>query len=109
MFAARGVRTAAPDLDLGVSAPNLAVAVVAMVIAVLGVWWYVPSLSEITARRVERDQLQASIEDLNIRGAKMKTIECGPKSRLCVLVDRSADTFGVVGNKDDAYMIVKGY
>jgi hypothetical protein len=39
----------------------------------------------------------------------MKIIGCGPKSRLCVLVDRAAGTFGVVGNKDDVYMIVKGY
>jgi hypothetical protein len=32
------------------------VAVVAMVIALLAVWWYVPPLSEITARRAERDR-----------------------------------------------------
>jgi hypothetical protein len=60
-------------------------------------------------RRAERDALQASIDDLNKRGSKMKTIGCGPKSRLCVLVDRAAGTFGVAGNKDDVYMIVKGY
>jgi hypothetical protein len=59
--------------------------------------------------RAERDQLQASIEDLNKRGAKMKIIGCGPQSRLCVLVDRAAGNFGVAGNKDDVYMIVKGY
>jgi hypothetical protein len=39
----------------------------------------------------------------------MKTIGCGPQKRLCVLVDRTAGTFGVAGNKDDEYMIVKGY
>jgi hypothetical protein len=88
---------------------HLAVAVVAMAIALLGVWWYVPSQSDIAARRAERDELQASIDDLTKRGAKMKTIACGPKSRLCVLVDRAAGTFGVAGNKDDVYMIVKGY
>jgi hypothetical protein len=91
------------------SLQHLAVAVVAMAIALLGVWWYVPSQSDIAARRAERDALQASIDDLTKRGAKMKTIGCGPKSRLCVLVDRAAGTFGVAGNKDDVYMIVKGY
>lgn len=91
------------------SLQHLAVAVVAMAIALLGVWWYVPSQSDITARRAERAELQASIDDLTKRGAKMKTIACGPKSRLCVLVDRAAGTFGVAGNKDDVYMIVKGY
>jgi hypothetical protein len=80
-----------------------------MAIALLGVWWYVPSQGDIAARRAERDELQASIDDLTKRGAKMKTMECGPKSRLCVLVDRAAGTFGVAGNKDDVYMIVKGY
>lgn len=85
------------------------VAVVAMAIALLGVWWYVPSQSDIAARRAERDELAASIDELTKRGAKMKTIGCGPKSRLCVLVDRAAGTFGVAGNKDDVYMIVKGY
>jgi hypothetical protein len=91
------------------SLQHLAVAVVAMAIALLGVWWYVPSQSDIAARRAMRDELQASIDDLTKRGAKMKTIGCGPKSRLCVLVDRAAGTFGVAGNKDDVYMIVKGY
>lgn len=91
------------------SLQHLAVAVVAMAIALLGVWWYVPSQGDIAARRAERDELQASIDDLTKRGAKMKTIGCGPKSRLCVLVDRAAGTFGVAGNKDDVYMIVKGY
>jgi hypothetical protein len=91
------------------SLQHLAVAVVAMAIALLGVWWYVPSQSDIAARRAERDELQASIDDLTKRGAKMKTIGCGPKSRVCVLVDRAAGTFGVAGNKDDVYMIVKGY
>jgi hypothetical protein len=91
------------------SLQHLAVAVVAMAVALLGVWWYVPSQSDIAARRAERDELQASIDDLTKRGAKMKTIGCGPKSRLCVLVDRAAGTFGVAENKDDVYMIVKGY
>ncbi len=85
------------------------VALAAITVTLLAVAWYVPTPSEMNQLRAERDQLQASIEDLNKRGAKMKIIGCGPQSRLCVLVDRSAGNFGVAGNKDDVYMIVKGY
>jgi hypothetical protein len=66
----------------------------------LGVWWYEPSQSDIAARRAEREELQASIEDSNKRSAKMKAIGCGPKSRLCVRVDRAAGAFGVPGRAD---------
>jgi uncharacterized protein YukE len=85
------------------------VALAAITVTLLAVAWYVPTPSEMNQLRAERDQLQASIEDLNKRGAKMKIIGCGPQSRLCVLVDRAAGTFGVAGSKDDVYMIVKGY
>jgi hypothetical protein len=81
--------------------------ILAAVIAAVSL--YLPSKSEMESLRTERDQLQASINDLTKRGAKIKTIECGPQSRLCVLVDRAAGTFGVAGSKDDVYMIVKGY
>jgi hypothetical protein len=46
---------------------------------------------------------------LEKRGAKIKTIGCGPQGRLCVLVDHTAGTFSVKDNKDDVYMIAKGY
>jgi hypothetical protein len=62
-----------------------------------------------TVLRAERDELQAAIDDLTQRGAKIKTIDCGPKKRLCVLVDRAAGTYDVADNKDDVYMIVRGY
>jgi hypothetical protein len=81
--------------------------ILAAVIATVSL--YLPSKSEMESLRTERRQLQASIDDLTKRGAKMKTIECGPQSRLCVLVDRAAGTFGVARNQDDVYMIVKGY
>lgn len=68
-----------------------------------------PPLTEITALRAERDKLQASMGDLNKRGARMTLIGCGPQKRLCVLVDRSAGPFGVNGNKDDVYMVAKWY
>ncbi|MEO7205663.1 MAG: hypothetical protein ABI145_02485 [Steroidobacteraceae bacterium] len=88
---------------------HVMVAVVAIAITLLAVWWYVPPLSEISRLQTERDQLQASIEGLNKRGARMKLFGCGPTKRLCVLVDRTAGTFGVDGNKEDLYMIAKGY
>jgi hypothetical protein len=44
---------------------------------------------------------------LGVRDAP--NLEAIPKSRLCVLVDGAAGTFSVAGNKDDVYMIVKGY
>lgn len=43
--------------------------VAAVAIAFLAVWWYVPPLAEIAERRAERDQLEASIEDLTKSGA----------------------------------------
>lgn len=85
------------------------VALAAITVTLLAVAWYVPTPSEMNQLRAERDQLQASIEDLGKRGAKVKMINCGSTKRLCVLVDQAAGTFGVAGNKDDVYMIAKGY
>lgn len=70
---------------------------------------YAPSKSEITARRAERDEIQATIDDLNKRGGKMKHLKCGPQSRLCVLVDPAAGSFYIDEDKENTYMIVKGY
>jgi hypothetical protein len=49
---------------------NLAVAAVAIATTLLAVWWYVPPAAEIAARRTERDQLQATIDDLGKRRAR---------------------------------------
>jgi uncharacterized protein YukE len=84
------------------------VAVVAMAIALLAVWWYVPPISEITARRAERDQLEASIADLNKRGAKIALNTCGPKKRLCVMIEETEGVFGD-RKRGETYMIAKGY
>jgi hypothetical protein len=56
------------------------VARIAIAITLL-VWWYVPPLSEIAARRAERDQLEASIESYTKRGAKISLSTCGEKKR----------------------------
>ncbi len=84
------------------------VAVVAMAIALLAVWWYVPPLSEITARRAALDQLEASIENLHKRGAKIMLTTCGPKKRLCVAVEEPEGVFGD-RKLGVTYMIAKGY
>jgi hypothetical protein len=60
----------------------------------VAVWLYVPPLSGITARRAKHDQFEASIEDLTKRGAKITLSTCGPKKRLCVLVDEADGAFG---------------
>jgi hypothetical protein len=65
-------------------------------------------------RRVERDQLQASIEDLNQRGGRIKLNGCGnsgdsgDRKRLCVLVDQTAGRFGNA-QSGEIHMIAKGY
>jgi hypothetical protein len=48
-------------------------------------WFYLPSKSEMESLRAERAKLQASIEDLAKRGARIKIDSCG--GRLCVAVD----------------------
>lgn len=88
------------------------VAVVAIGIALLAVGWYVPPLSEITSLRAERDQLQASIEQLNSQGARMKTAMCGAegeRQRFCVLVPKRSRMWDNLDNKAEAYVVPVGY
>jgi hypothetical protein len=87
---------------------HVAVAIVAIVVTLLAVWWYVPPLSEITDRRAERDQLEASIAELTKRGAKIDLSTCGDKKRLCVSIDEKAGRFGDP-KRGELYMIAKGY
>jgi hypothetical protein len=61
---------------------HVTTALCAMAITVLAVWWYVPTVGEISALRSERDQLQASIEDLSQRGGRIVMNSCG--GRLCI-------------------------
>jgi hypothetical protein len=90
---------------------HVTTALCAIVITVLVVWWYVPTVGEMSALRSERDQLQASIEDLNQRGGRIKLNSCGnsgDRKRLCVLVDQTAGKFGNA-QSGEIYMIAKGY
>jgi hypothetical protein len=85
---------------------HAAMALAAIAVTLLAVWAYVPSVSDMNELRAQQTQLQASIEDLNQRGAKVVLGHCGPKKRLCVAVDESAGTYGELG---EPYRIVKGY
>ena len=90
---------------------HVTTALCAIVITMLAVWWYVPTVGEMRALRSERDQLQASIEDLTQRGGRIKLNSCGnagDTKRLCVLVDPAAGRFGNA-QSGELYMIAKGY
>ena len=81
------------------------VALVAIVVTLVAVSWYVPSTEEMQALRAKKAQLTASIADLTQRGAKLQISHCGPEKRLCVAVQDYAGIFG----KDADYRIAKGY
>lgn len=57
---------------------------VATALAVLVAWW-IPSLTEVQARRTELKQLAAGVADLEKRGGKVKLEQCG--KRLCFQAD----------------------
>ena len=90
------------------SLQHVAVASMAIAVTLLVVWWYVPPLSEITDRRAERDQLDASIAELTTRGAKIDLSTCGDKKRLCVKIDETAGRFGDP-KRGEFFMVPKGY
>jgi len=81
------------------------VALVAIVVTLVAVRWYVPSVSDMQALRTERSELEASISDLEQRGGKLQISPCGPERRLCVAVQDYTGIFG----KDGDYRIAKGY
>jgi hypothetical protein len=98
----------APQHVVVVMVVVVVVAAVEIATTLLAVWWYVPPAAEIAARRAERDQLQTSIEDLTKRGARITLSTCGPKKRLCVLIDESEGFFGD-RKLGEVYRIAKGY
>jgi hypothetical protein len=88
---------------------HVIVAVVAIATTLLAVWWYVPPAAEIAERRAEREQLQASIDELVSKGGRLKTSVCGDQKRLCVMIPNRATTWASVQNKDQVYVIPVGY
>ena len=67
--------------------------------------WTLPSEAEISALRVRRDTLAASVATLEQRGGRIEWRRCGQTARLCIRVDRKAPTYGE--NAD--YSVVAGY
>ena len=72
---------------------HVMVALVAIVVTVLAVWSYVPSVSDMNELRAER---AAAGLDRGFESARAKVVigHCGPKKRLCVAVDESAGIYG---------------
>jgi hypothetical protein len=58
-------------------------AMVAIVITLPAMRWYVPSVRDMQALRTEKSLLEASIADLEQRGGKLQISHCGPERRLC--------------------------
>ncbi len=84
---------------------STAIALLCTAIPTVIVRWVLPSESEISALRVEREQLAASVARLKQQGGLANWRYCGESVRLCVRVDRSAPSYG---EKAD-YYIVNGY
>jgi hypothetical protein len=71
----------------------------------LSAWWLLPSPSDISALRLKREQLVATIESLEQRGGLIDLRRCGSDERWCVRVDRRAPAYGEQAD----YLVVKGY
>jgi len=84
--------------------------VFAAVLAVAAVLLFMlPSPKEIQALRTEKEQLEATVGNLEARGGRAHVRNCanpGEKARLCVQVDPAAGTFGTNAER---YMVLKGY
>lgn len=91
---------------------HVMVAMMAILITVLAVWWYVPSGGEVQALRTEKAQLEASIVELDQRGARMQHSLCGAPGdtkRFCVLVPKRPEMFVDQKDKGLAYVVPVGY
>jgi hypothetical protein len=80
-------------------------AVLATAIPGVFMHWFLPSAGEIDTLRGRRDQLQASLKQLEQRGGRTEWRHCGDTARLCVRIDKSAPAYGEKGD----YFVVKGY
>lgn len=69
-------------------------------------WLLVPSAGELAELRVERDQLRATVAELEALGGRLRFGTCGPEKRKCVRVDEKAGAFG---SESERFMVLKGY
>jgi hypothetical protein len=67
--------------------------------------WALPSPAEMTALRARREELAASVSKLEQQGGRIDWRRCGEARRLCVRVDRKAQSYGA--NAD--YYVIEGY
>jgi hypothetical protein len=67
--------------------------------------WALPSPADIAALRVRREELAANITKLELQGGRIEWRRCGEARRLCVRVDRNAQSYG---EKAD-YFVLEGY
>lgn len=84
---------------------SAAIAVLCTAIPSVIARWVLPSASEISTLRAEREQLAMSVARLKQQGGLVNWRYCGEAGRLCVRVDRNAPTYG---EKAD-YFVVRGY
>jgi hypothetical protein len=84
---------------------SVVVAVLSTGIPVAIMRWALPSASDIAALRSRRDELTATVAELERRGGRIEWRRCGDSARLCVRVDRKAPAYG---DKSD-FFIVAGY
>ncbi|MGH8218509.1 MAG: hypothetical protein ACREUT_08090 [Steroidobacteraceae bacterium] len=77
---------------------------IAVTIALLVAWWFLPKPAEIGALRAEREELASNIAMLDRYGARADLRRCGA-GRVCVRVDLKAPRYG-----DHAdYLVIRGY
>ena len=84
--------------------------ILAAVIAAMSV--YLPSKSEMESLRTEREQLQASIDNLSSRGGRLKSSMCGAAGetkRFCVLIPAHSMTWNSTDTKEAVYAVPVGY
>lgn len=71
----------------------------------VALWHWMPSASELAARRAQILQLQTQASQLERAGGRVDLRRCGDSQRLCVRVDMRAGAFGASGE----YRVVSGY
>jgi len=76
---------------------------------IVAVWFYLPKKSEMDALRLERAQLQVTIEDLSSHGGRLTHTLCGDPKRFCVLIPAHPMTWNTLNNKETVYVVPVGY
>jgi len=103
--AAEALRSLGRSANVRVAIWSVGVTLLCTAIPLCATWWFLPSQGELAGLRAKRDELVASIERLQQRGARIDLRHCGNAEKWCVRVDRKAPTYGTDGD----YFVVKGY